>query len=310
MRIRPLPYALASLATAFVAASGFGQTVANLGPGGYTQSFDTLPNGAPVPVGNPANLGAALNPALNGIFAVQTGPSANPNIVPTDALIPIPGDVLAGGLLSFGSPASSTERALGFFASPGNGTVAAGIRLRNAGPTPLASITLGFVLEQYLEAGNPTLTPRGLNFSYRLIDPALSDMGFSGTLGGDAGWLTAGFATTIRDGNGAQLSFATGAAGGFVLAPKATNGTPVRLDGNAAGNRRIVESLVALDSPLLVGGDVAIRFSDADDPGSDPGIGVDSVAVGRGAAVPEPGTVVAMAAGLLAFMARRRRSRS
>lgn len=286
---------------------GIAQTVGSLGAGGYAQGFDTLPTGAPVLVGNPGNLGTALNPALNGLFVVQTGPNPNLDIIPTDAVIPNPGDTLAGGLLSFARPVNSPDRALGFFASQKSGTVAAGLRLRNDGPSALSSLTLSFVLEQYLEAGSATFGLGALNFSYRQIAPGLSDAAFAGLLGSDAGWLTTGFETTIRDGSGGFLSSGSGAAGASVFAPRSTNGTPVPLDGNAANNRRLVESLITLDSPIAVGGDIAIRFADDDDPFTDPGIGLDTLGVRPGQPVPEPSTLAAMSIGLWGLIAGRRR---
>lgn len=301
---------LLAISLALASTSSFAQTTSSLGAGGYSQDFDTLPSAAPVAVGNPANLGASVNPALNGLFAVQTGPDINPSIVPSDALIPNPGDVLPGGLLSFARPIGAADRALGFFASPDNGNVSLGLRLRNNSGTGLTSVNLAFVLEQYLEAGNQTLTPRSLQFSYRLIDPSLSDASFAATLGNEAGWQTAGFATTIRDGSGGFLSFATGAAGAAVFAPRATNGTPVGLDGNAAQNRRLVSSEITLGGVLDVGSDIAIRFTDLDDAGSDPGVGIDTVGVRPGAPVPEPATLATISLGIAALSARRRKRSS
>ncbi len=174
------------------------------------------------------------------------------------------GSSSTGGLYSFGvagvNPA--TDRALGSIPTNALGDIIYGFQFTNNTGATINNLTISYTGEQYRRGGNTTAPtpPERLQLSYA-VNPTS---------------VTSGTYTTVPslDFNSPQY----GAAGA--------------LDGNATANRTaIAATAFNITGGLADGQTLIIRFTDANDAGSDNGLAVDDFSV-TFAAVPEPSSVV------------------
>ena len=191
------------------------------------------------------------------------------------------GSSTSGTFRSFGASASS-ERALGsvasggaYFGAPAIGAVAGWIATSfvNGTGAALDGFTLAFDSEQWRNGGNANL--QSLVFEY----------GFGASFGAVAGWV---------------------APGGVYDAVSVINTTTAAaVDGNSVG--LLAARGGAISASWAAGDTLWLRWADRNDVGSDHGLAIDNLAFGV-TAVPEPGALVLMLAGLAAvgFVARRR----
>ena len=182
------------------------------------------------------------------------------------------GTTTTGALYSFGT-LSVDDRALGSIASSGPGIVFYGLELRNDTSSSFTGFDLTYTGEQWRET---TAGQNVLNFQYSLTATSVSSgLGYTGV---------------------SALDFAAihfGSANGGI-------------DGNAAANRTTLSALVDLGGAAWDPGETLfIRWRDANDAGSDQGLGIDDI---RFRAIPEPGTL-SLAVVLLLGMAIRQRRR-
>jgi hypothetical protein len=189
----------------------------------------------------------------------------------------------AGSFYSFGE-AGSSERALGgtasggtYFGSPSAGTVAGyiAVAFTNNSGSVLDGFTLGFDGEQWRNGGNTAAQSMVLEY------------GIGASFGTVATWTASPSLTWAS-----PVVGATGAA----------------VDGNTTG---LVGGLSASFSQLAWGnGDTLwLRWTERNDSGNDHGLAIDDLSFSV-TAVPEPGALAMMLAGLAAvgFIARRRQA--
>jgi PEP-CTERM motif len=191
------------------------------------------------------------------------------------------GSVNTGSFYSFGD-AGSSERALGgtasggtYFGSPATNTVAGyiAVAFTNNSGSVLDGFTLGFNGEQWRNGGNTSAQTMVL------------EVGVGASFGTVAAWTAA-----------PSLSWASPVVGA----------TAAAVDGNAAGR---VGGLSASFTQLAwaPGDTLWVRWTERNDAGNDHGLGIDDLSFSV-TAVPEPGALAMMLAGLAAvgFIARRR----
>ncbi|WP_288424219.1 DUF5689 domain-containing protein, partial [uncultured Spirosoma sp.] len=150
----------------------------------------------------------------------------------------------AGALYSFGST-GATERALGSIASS-SATPQYGVVFTNNTGAAIASLQVSYTGEQWRNGGN-TNTQK-LTFSYA-----------TGT----------GLTITTAGTNVAELDFTSPIVGA----------TAAALDGNATANRTAITGTITFGTPLAAGQQVLLKWSDANDVGSDHGLGIDDLSV-------------------------------
>jgi len=178
------------------------------------------------------------------------------------------GTASTGSLYSFGA-SGSAERALGSVASGGTGTLYYGVLLKNTGTSNITSITITYTGEQWRNGGNANI--QSLVFSYSTT----------------ATTITSGAYTTVS-----ALDFKS---------PVHT-ATAAALNGNAAANQ--VAGITATITGLNIApnGTIMLRWTDADDSGSDHGLAVDdlSATAAFAAAATAPAVTTTRAGGLTA----------
>ena len=282
----------------------------------YSQEFDAFPiaptsgTGQTGYVTQSGNLSADFGSSLSGVFTRRVTGA-------TDRLYVSDGSANTGAFYSAGT-AGVSERALGMLGSGSTGQLNSGLRIRNNTGAAITSFYFDFIFEQWRSSTNTTGV-EGLTLSYRLVDPNEDDATFAASLNDNTLWTNEKLSTAYFDGSTGTSGGATpvegyeaGAAGAFIPA-RVIATTAAALDGNVDANRRKVESYVLLGQnneanggtgfqALGVGQDIAIRIFDNDNPGSDSLNSIDSFR-----AVPEPASMAAMALGLGALAARRRR---
>jgi hypothetical protein len=238
----------------------------------YTQSFDSLTQATTAQAW-------ANDSTLPGWSLFISSGAAAPTILGGT------GSSNTGSFFSFGA-AGSSERALGglasggaYFGSPASGAVAGWIAVSFSNDTgaPLAGFTLGFDGEQWRDGGATTPAAQSMVLQY----------GFGASFAAVGTWVTPG--------------------GSFNWSsPVLTNtGGGAAVDGNVAGK---VTGLGGSISTSWAAGDTLwVRWIDNNDAGNDHGLAIDNVNFSV-TAVPEPGTVALLLAGLAAvgFVARRR----
>ena len=264
--------AVASLATGGVA---WGQTA-------YTQNFDTLPaNGAAV---------TFTTIAPPGVFAIRQNGDAT--------LSASSGGSTGGGLYSLGA-ADATDRALGSLGSSTVGTLGYGFQFQNTGATAISSVTVGYTGEQWRKGGKTT--PETLSFSYNIA----SSLPTPTQLAASAGTVT-------KEGD-VPTGYTAVAALNF-MSPNNTSGATA-LDGNATANRTIVAPVtINFATPIAAGQYLTLYFADPDSPGAEHILSIDdftlsSLGTLATAPVPEPATVLACSAAVLAGAGVLRRRR-
>ena len=191
------------------------------------------------------------------------------------------GNANTGSFYSYGG-AGSSDRALGgtasggtYFVSPATGTVAGYIAVAFSNQTgeALDGFTLAFNGEQWRNGGNTSAQPMVLEY------------GIGASFGTVAAWTAS-----------AALSWNS----------PVTGATAAAVDGNVAG---LVPGLWASVGGLgwAAGDTLWVRWTERNDAGNDHGMAIDDLSL-TVSAVPEPGALALMLAGLAAvgFVARRR----
>ncbi len=177
----------------------------------------------------------------------------------------------SGGLQSFGL---DTDRSIGGIGSASNGTNAFGLRLKNSTGAALTAITIRYTGEQWRNGGNTSA--HKLVFSYSISPTAFTAVSINPT---DSSYVAV-----------PNLDFTSPTIGA----------TAAALDGNLAANKTaITYSITGLNFPN--GSEMMIRWFDADDLGSDHGIGVDDLTVSAGAIANTNPTVSVSATALSGF---------
>ena len=155
----------------------------------------------------------------------------------------------SGGLQSFGTAA---DRALGGIGSASNGTNAWGLRLKNTSGNLLTALTISYTGEQWRNGGNTNANK--LEFSYTISSTPITAVSINPT---DSTYIKV-----------ANLDFTSPIVGA----------TAAALDGNVAPNKTTISyTITGLSMPN--GSEIMIRWFDADDVGSDHGIGIDDLTV-------------------------------
>ncbi len=189
----------------------------------------------------------------------------------------------AGSFRSYGSTGSG-DRALGglasggaYFGSPASGAVAGYIALAftNNSGVNLDSFTLGFAGEQWRNGGNTSAQPMALEF------------GLGASFGAVSNWSAPG--------------------GAFNYSSPVVGSTAAAVDGNMAGRVAGLGGSVTLLT-WAPGDTLWVRWIERNDNGNDHGLAIDDLSFSV-TAVPEPGALALMLAGLgaVGFVARRRR---
>ena len=181
------------------------------------------------------------NAAANlGWYAFRTSGNLTPNVFDADT-----GTDTAGEFNNYAA-GSVADRAFGSLAAAGTGTMYYGLRIQNDTGVLIRSLRVQYTGEQWRDA---SATADTLAFSYQVS-------------AGDITSLTAGTWTNVT-----ALDFIT---------PTNTN-AGAAINGNLAANRVARDWGILVDIPA--GGEIMLRWADADDPGTDHGVGIDDVTV-------------------------------
>lgn len=260
-------------ATALLAATGAAHAAIDVSGVGFTynQNFDSLTTSTTA-------VAWANDSTLAGWSLFISTLADAPTIVGNN------GASNAGTFYSFGTTGSG-ERALGstasggaYFGSPGTNAVAGyvAVAFTNNTGTTLDGFTLGYSGEQWRNGGNANV--QSLTLEY----------GIGTAFGTVAAWTAPGT--------------------GWDMASVVNSTTAAAVDGNVAG---LVAGLGGSATGLAwaPGQTLWIRWSDRNDSGNDHGMGIDDLSFAV-SAVPEPGALALMLAGLgaVGFIARRRRA--
>jgi len=194
------------------------------------------------------------------------------------------GTSTTGDLYSFGT---GSDRALGSLASSGSGGFAYGVRLQNGSGQTLGGFVLSYHAEQWRDSRTSVQT---LEFSYKISSTALTapEPAHAPGVGGWVGLAGLNFASPQFAASGA-------------------------LDGNAAANRQSFLAVGLTGATLNPGEELFLRWTDADDTGSDHAFGIDNFSIAY-SAVPEPEEITmvtgAVLLGAWGFASRWRQGRS
>lgn len=211
---------------------------------------------------------AVTGTTFDGVKLAGTGTSPM-NLVASD------GSANSGAIYSYGNGTDS-ERALGSLAS-GTNIPAIGVEIRNDSGAAWSSITIRFTQENWRSS---TSTRNVIAASYALSTT-------SGVNAGNYLSVTDGFTpVTNLDLVGPD--------------PVASNGA---LNGNDAANQALRTATITFSTPVANGGSVFLRWQDVNDAGNDAGLALDNLTA---TAVPEPASLLALAAGAAALLRRRR----
>ncbi len=190
-----------------------------------------------------------------------------------------------GGLYSFGSTASPTDRALGSLESNTYGDLGYGIAFLNNTGRTINSFSLSFTGEEWRNGGNTDT--QSLVFDYGVastFSPSLFDVS-----------NTSGFVAP---------------ASGTFTSPVHT-ATAGLLDGNAAANRVTGLGVTGQSVSIAPGAYLVLRWWNNNDAGNDHGLGIDDLsfsATTLAQPTPEPSALAALGIGALALLRRRRRA--
>lgn len=169
------------------------------------------------------------------------------------------GSVNTGGIYSFGSVSSPSDRALGSVGSNGFPGAYISVQFINGSGTTLDAFSLSFTGEQWRNGGNTTAQTMVFQYGF---GTAFSDV---------SSWVTPG--------------------GGFnFLSPIAT-ATASALDGNAAANRSVGLGGTISGLNWNDGQSLWLRWIEANDAGNDHGLAIDDLSFSV-TAVPEPGSML------------------
>jgi PEP-CTERM motif len=263
---------LITTATLLALAHGGAQAAISVDSAGFTysQSFDSLTTSTTaVPWANDSTLPG---------WSLLISTLADAPTIAADN-----GGSNAGTFRSYGSTGSA-DRALGglasggaYFGAPASGAVAGyiAVAFTNNSGASIDGFTLGFAGEQWRNGGNTAAQPMALEF------------GLGATFGAVSSWTAPG--------------------GAFSYSSPVVGSTAAAVDGNAAGR---VVGLGGSITPLswAPGDTLWIRWIERNDNGNDHGLAIDDLSFSV-TAVPEPGALALMLAGLgaVGFIARRRR---
>lgn len=230
----------------------------------YTQDFNTLPvpSGSATITDFPWTNDSTLpnwymfQSAAGGVTRIYAGGHVSDNVGYTDtegAHV----DTGSGRPWSWGSPATSTERALGTIASSTKGRRAIGLRMKNNGLSAIESLAVSYTGEQWgnqqLAANTNTLT-----FSYTVSAspittfPALNpiETGYTG--------VTALNFVSLQSSGAAEVASSV-------------------INGNDAANKTALSSTITVSVP--VGSEILLRWYDANEAGADAGLAIDDLTV-------------------------------
>jgi hypothetical protein len=165
------------------------------------------------------------------------------------------GSGITGGFYSYGSVALPTDRSFGMLTTGSFPTARIGLRLRNNSTAPIYSFSITYTGEQWRVGQNNNI-PDQLTFEY-LTGTNLTDVNTP------TGWT----AVTALDFI-APRDFATCGPGGAAQ------------DGNNMSNRLQYTTFIDLQTPLLTGDEIMLRWTDTDILGcSDHGMAIDDLEI-------------------------------
>ncbi|MFY7973976.1 MAG: PEP-CTERM sorting domain-containing protein [Rubrivivax sp.] len=250
--------------------------------------FAAAAQAAPIALNSPA---ATYSQSFDSLAASGTNPWANDSTINGWSLFTFGGSAPAtiiasnggsnsGSFTSYGANGDS-ERALGalgsggsYFGSPASNTVAGyiAVALQNTSNVAFDSVTVGFDGEQWRNGGNTT------------AQTMVMEYGYGASFAGVTTWTATGFDWTSP----------------------VTGSTAAAVVGNTAG---LVSGVGGTLATAWVPGDTLwLRWIERNDTGNDHGLAIDNFQVSV-TAIPEPGTVALLLAGLagVGFVVRRRR---
>lgn len=226
----------------------------------YTQNFNTLP--VPAGAATITEFSWANDSTLSGWYMFDNVVGAvvrlyaaghvtdNTGITDTESQLIRTG---SGRPFSFGSPATSTDRALGTIVSSTKGPRDIGLRMKNNGSSAISSLAVSYTGEQW---GNQNTTTNTLSFSYKGSASPITTLSPATVL--EAGYT----AVSALD----FVSLQSGGAASNVI------------DGNLGPNRTALSSTIS-SLGLAVGSEIMFRWHDADDTGSDAALAIDDLTV-------------------------------
>ena len=213
----------------------------------YTQNFDSL-----------ANTGTANtwtdNTTIAGWYSAQAGGTGAAG--PMTTYRASTGGDTTGTIYSYGASAT-TERSFGAQQSNTTGSICYAVRLSNAGAA-FDSLQVAYTGEQWRNGGNTSA--QTVSFHYRIVPAGTSF---------DLACNTATDWTAVTD-----LNFTSPIVGASAAA----------LDGNVTANR--LARSATINEAVSSGSEVWLRWSDANDSGTDHGLSIDDLTVTAATAVP------------------------
>jgi len=281
------------LATAMVAANGFGQAVSlNNFTTGYVQTFDTLPSHGTGTMSTNTLVGSGFN-LPEWVFA-DSGTKTLNSIISDD------GNNSTGGIYSYGA-SNASDRALGSLNSDQSGDVFTALRVKNNTGHSTGLFVFQFDLEQWRDGGNTSNTTQDILLSYKLYDTGSFS---TSDLKNGTGYSTANISWQ-------EINQTTSVVGSqhfnnAINLPNAGS-TALALNGNSSSNKRRIRAIVQLTGAGKSwdqGEEIDLRIADTNVCGKDNGYGIDNVVV-----VPEPASMAILSVGVIGLVSRRRRKK-
>lgn len=258
-------------------------SITGSGPWTFTENFDTQ---ATSPTKLPSSGSATWvdNTTIPGWYAQRTGTGSG--------IDSGTGTSITGNLYSFGATGSS-ERALGSIGSnnAAAGDFAWGVQFVNSTANSLLINQISYTGEQWRNTGDTNPSNQSLTFSYKISTTPISSLSPANAPGSD-GWIAI-----------SSLDFASRVSGGSGAA----------LDGNDSANRTALS--ISLPGITLAPDEhIMLRWRDMNHlPGSDHGLAIDDFSVSFSesvAAIPEPGSAVALGVLLTSAVGLHRRRKN